>query len=42
VDTKTLVRAIIGPTQTPVDAVTGATAKAKGTEKYRTGEATVQ
>lgn len=42
VDTKTLLRSIAGSTQIHVDSVTGATPKTRGTEMYRTGQASLQ
>ncbi|MBP7052895.1 MAG: PD40 domain-containing protein [Phycisphaerae bacterium] len=42
VDNKTLLQAIVGPTQIHVDSTTGATPKAKATETYKAGQASVQ
>jgi hypothetical protein len=42
VDKKTLLQAIIGPTQVRMDSVTGATPKTNSTEMYKTGQASVQ
>jgi hypothetical protein len=42
VDNKTLLQAIVGPTQIHVDSATGATPKTNAAETYKAGQASVQ